>query len=186
MCWNPARLQLRGLNCPPRLCRCPRAMETVNNNVSRAAVCGGESVAVRLHVWKRRSTCVPESFLLLYLFVCIVPCYLNNLAGIASRLICAVFSLEVDEVCYNTGHLSVQNSMQCFSGCALHKLFALFFVMRCREQGLVSKVYGVMHRKEKTRQEHVVNQVVLLTHGWEWSLEHFETPEVFLFKLVYM
>lgn len=36
------------------------------------------------------------------LFVCVASRYLNNLAGIASRLICAVFSFEVDEVCYNT------------------------------------------------------------------------------------
>jgi len=93
----------------------------VNNNVSRAAVCGGESAAVRLLVWKKTlDVCSQElSFVVSYLFVCIVPWYLNNLAGIASRLIYSVFSFEVDEVRYNTvcGHLSVQNSMPCFSGC---------------------------------------------------------------------
>lgn len=68
------------------------------------------------------------------------------------------------------GHLSVQNSMQCFSGCALQKLFALFVVVRCRELGWVSKVYKVMHfelvRKRNTRREHVIYHVLLLTHGW--------------------
>lgn len=54
----------------------------------------------------------------------------------------------------------------------------------------MSKVYEVMHfelvRRRNTRQEHVINHVVLLTHGCESSLQHFETPEVFLFKLVYV
>lgn len=32
-----------------------------------------------------------------------------------------------------------------FPGVTLHKLLALYVVVRCRELGLVSKVYEVMH-----------------------------------------
>lgn len=57
-----------------------------------------------------------------------------------------MFSFEVDEVRYNTVCvLSVLNSRQCFSGCALHKLLPLYVVVRCRALGLVSKVYEVMY-----------------------------------------
>lgn len=85
-----------------------------------------------------------------------------------------MFSFEVDEVRYKT---VVVYSRQRFSGCALHKLLALYVVVRCRELGLVSKVYKVMHfelvRKRKTRHTRVINHVALLTHGWERSRDHF-------------
>jgi len=176
MCWTPVRLHLRGLNCLPRLCRSPRAMETVNNNV-HALRCAASLEPAQCR-WSRacmkkktRDVCFKS--VLFVVFVCLHhPPLFKQLSSIASRLICSMFSFEVDEVRYNT---VVVYSRQCFSGCALHKLLALYVVVRCRELGLVSKVCNVMRfelvRKRETRTS-VTNHVSLLTHGWERSRGH--------------